>query len=179
MMRLCSPSHKHCKEHMMLQQQHREKGRPAGNTSNTIQAIVHKPKKGGQQNSKAFGYLEKKFLYQISFQQIQKHHLRIHTILQMTWMRELLSQKRQVSGILGQILQFISTEVSEREEAHQRREASQAGDPQSSPDNILDDLRTKLKKLAQIRLWESWTGMISPVLTRQEQDSPLRARIQP
>src|SRR5882724_356588 len=28
--------------------------------------------------------------------------------------------------------------------------------------------RTKLKKLAQIRLWESWTGMISPVLTWQE-----------
>jgi len=51
-----------------------------------------------------------------------------------------------VSGILGQILQFISTEVSEREEAHQRREASQAGDPQSSPDKILDDLEDKTEK---------------------------------
>src|SRR5882672_11330182 len=143
MMQLCSPSQKHCREHMMLLQQHREKGRPAGNTSNTIQAIVHEPKKGGQQNDKAFGYLEKKFLYQISSQKVQKHHLRMHTILQMTWMRELLSQKRQVSGILVQILQFISTEVSEREEAHQRREASQAGDSQSSLGNILDDLEDK------------------------------------
>src|SRR5882724_6525417 len=130
MMQLFSPSHKHCREHMMLLQQHREKGRPAGNVSNTIQAIVHKPKKGGQRNGQAFGYLEKKFLYQISSQKAQKHHLKMHTILQMTWMRELLSQKRQVIGILSQILQFISTEASEREEAHQRREASQAGDCQ-------------------------------------------------
>src|SRR5882724_9473978 len=145
-MRLCSPSHKHCREHMMLQQQHKEKGRPARNRSNTIQAIVHEPKKGGQRNNEAFGYLEKKFLYQISSQKVQKHHLRMHTILQMTWMRELSSRRRQVSGILGQILQFINTEVSEREEAHQRREASQAGDSQSSLGNILDDLEDKTKE---------------------------------
>ena len=48
-------------------------------------------------------------------------------------------------------LQF--TEVSETEDSHQRRQASPAEDPQSSPGKLLDDLEDKTVK--------NWTFSLS------------------
>jgi len=86
-----------------------------------------------------------------------------------------------VSGILGsnsEIYQHCSSLKFLRQKIHTREgRPAQLKTLKAHWESFWMIWKTIHMKLAQIRLWGSWTGMISPVFAEQEEDSPSRARI--